>query len=149
MTALLGLQKGLPLAYNRDLQEDKRAVFAADDALGGALDALSGMVAAARFHPPPPDAEVTALDLAELLVARGVPFREAHEAVGSLFVALTAAGNSLEDATADDLAAAHDSFEPGDLSRIDPAGSVAARATAGGGSFESVAAQLGALRARL
>ena len=149
VTALLGLQKGLPLAYNRDLQEDKRAVFAADDALGGALDALSGMVAAARFHPPPPDAEVTALDLAELLVARGVPFREAHEAVGSLFVALTAAGNSLEDATADDLAAAHDSFEPGDLSRIDPAGSVAARATAGGGSFESVAAQLGALRARL
>jgi argininosuccinate lyase len=149
VTTLLGLQKGLPLAYNRDLQEDKRAVFAADDALGGALEALGAMVAAARFHPPPPGAWVTALDLAEVLVGRGVPFREAHEAVGSLVASLVAAGKTLAEVTAEDLTTAHPAFEPGDLSRVDPADSVAARATAGGGSFESVAAQLEALRARL
>ena len=149
VTTLLGLQKGLPLAYNRDLQEDKRAVFAADDALGGALEALAGMVTAAEFHPPAPVAWVTALDLAEVLVARGVPFREAHEAVGSMVAALLAAGNTLGDVTAEDLNAVHPAFEPADLSRIDPAVSVAARATRGGGAFESVATQLEALRSRL
>ena len=66
-----------------------------------------------------------------------------------MVAALLAAGNTLGDVTAEDLNAVHPAFEPADLSRIDPAVSVAARATRGGGSFESVATQLEALRSRL
>ncbi len=145
VSALLALQKGLPLSYNRDLQEDKEAVFAADDALSGALAALTGMVATAVFHPPPPAAEVTALDLAEALVARGVPFREAHEAVSRLVAGLAAAGRSLGGATVEDLADVDERFVPEDVALLDPAASVRARRTPGGGSFASVAVQLDAL----
>ena len=52
LTALLTLQKGLPMTYNRDLQEDKEHVFRADDTLAGAVSALTGMLGSADFHPP-------------------------------------------------------------------------------------------------
>jgi argininosuccinate lyase len=146
LVALLALQKGLPLAYNRDLQEDKRHVFGADDVLAGTLEALTAMIAAAEFAPPPPDAWVTALDLAEALVERGVPFRDAHHAVGRLVAGLIAGGRTLVDATAADLVGADERFTPGDVSRIDPASSVAARRSPGGGSVESVHRQVAALR---
>ncbi|MDH3538553.1 MAG: argininosuccinate lyase [Acidimicrobiia bacterium] len=105
VATLLGIQKGTPLAYNRDLQEDKRAVFHADDTLAAALPALGGMLATARFHPPQPDDRTVALDVAEALVTRGVPFREAHEAVGRLVAAIGDA--DLSDATPEQLAGAH------------------------------------------
>jgi argininosuccinate lyase len=148
-TALLALQKGLPLAYNRDLQEDKRAVFHADDTLELALEALSGMVAGAAFHPPPPTSWVTALDLAEALVARGVPFRTAHEAVGGLVMRLVAEDRPLGEVTAEELVGAHEAFLPEDLDLTSPVASVANRRTPGGGSFASVATQLAAIRSRL
>ncbi len=146
VTALLALQKGLPLAYNRDLQEDKRAVFHADDTVTEALAALSGMVATARFDPPPPSPWVTALDLAEALVARGVPFREAHGAVGSLVARLWAEGRTLAEVTAGELEGTHPRFVPEDLELVDPRVSVEARRTAGGGSWSSVADQMRRLR---
>ncbi len=146
VTALLSLQKGLPLTYNRDLQEDKRAVFHADDTLALALAALGGMVESAQFHPPEPSSMVTALDLAEILVARGVPFRSAHEAVGGLVAGLAAGGRALADATAGELAAAHPQLVPEDLDALTPAASAAARVTPGGGSMESVAKQIEQLR---
>ena len=148
-TAMLALQKGLPLAYNRDLQEDKHAVFHADDTLALALEALSGMVAGAVFHPPPPTSWVTALDLAEALVARGVPFRSAHEAVGGLVMRLVAEGRRLDEVTAEELADADDAFRPEDLDLTSPVASVINRRTPGGGSFASVATQLAAIRGRL
>jgi argininosuccinate lyase len=147
--ALLSLQKGLPLAYNRDLQEDKRLVFHADDALAGALPALGGMLQATRFHPPAPSSDVTALDLAEVLVARGVPFREAHEAVGALVTSLGGDGRSLEAATHADLQGVHSEFLSEDLVRTDPLNSASRRASAGGGSMASVARQLAAIRSRV
>lgn len=143
--ALLTLQKGLPLAYNRDLQEDKRAVFHADDTLAGALPALREMIEGARFDPPPPSPWVTALDLAEVLVVRGVPFREAHEAVGNLVRLLTESSRSLADVTAQDLAATHPAFEPDDIVRVDPAESMVRRRTPGSGSPASVADQIAAI----
>jgi argininosuccinate lyase len=149
VAALLTLQKGLPLAYNRDLQEDKRAVFHADDTLALALEALRGLIETASFHPPPPTAWVTALDLAEVLVERGVPFRQAHEAVGRLVSGLVAEGRTLGEVTAEELDAAHPAFEPIDLDRTSPGGSVGARRSPGGGSMQSVERQLVALRARL
>ncbi len=149
LTALLAMQKGLPLTYNRDLQEDKRAVFHADDTLALSLPALAGMLASAVFDPPQPSSMVAALDLAELLVQRGVPFREAHEAVGGLVAALAAENRTLADATAEELAAAHRDLVPEDLRELGAAASVAARTTPGGGSMESVRQQLAALRQEL
>jgi argininosuccinate lyase len=149
LTTLMTLQKGLPLTYNRDLQEDKRAAFHADDTLSLALAALGGMLESAVFHPPQPSAMVTALDLAEILVDRGVPFREAHEAVGVLVAGLAAADRTLADATAGELEAAHVQLVPGDLDSLTPTGSVADRVTAGGGSMDSVRNQLDQLRSRL
>lgn len=131
LTTLLTVQKGLPLAYNRDLQEDKAAVFDADDALAQAVPALAGMLATAEFHPPIPSSWVTALDLAEALVERGIPFREAHEAVGRLVAWLVSEGRTLSDVTAGELEAAHVSFVPEDLDLLDPAESVRRRRTAG------------------
>ncbi len=146
LTAILALQKGLPLTYNRDLQEDKTHLFAADDLLEGTLTALTGMIASAEFDPPPPTSWVTALDLVEVLVERGVAFRDAHHAVGSLVSELLGDGRDLGAATAADLAFAHDRFEAGDLNRIDVADSVNRRVSQGGGSVESVRRQIGALR---
>jgi argininosuccinate lyase len=149
LTALLVMQKGLPLTYNRDLQEDKEHVFRADDTLAGTLGALTALLAGADFHPPAPLPWVTALDLAEALVGRGVPFRRAHEAVGALVAALLANGRSLDEATVEDLAIAHAAFEPADLERIDPSDSVRRRTTSGGGSSGSVRRQVERLRATL
>ena len=149
LSTLMTLQKGLPLTYNRDLQEDKRAVFHADDSLALALPAIGGMLESAMFHPPTPSSMVTALDLAEVLVDRGVPFREAHEAVGGLVATLVADGRSLGNVTAGELQAAHPQLVPADLLVLTPEGSVAARATAGGGSMDSVGKQLTQLRALL
>jgi argininosuccinate lyase len=149
LTGLLTMQKGLPLSYNRDLQEDKAAVFDADDTLAGALAALSGMVATASFDPPPPSSWVTALDLAEVLAERGIPFREAHEAVGRLVARLVAEGKTLGEVTAGELEAAHLSFGPEDLDVLDPQASVERRRTPGGGSHVSVLDQLAELRSIL
>lgn len=146
LTSILTLQKGLPLTYNRDLQEDKTYLFAADDLLGGSLAALTGMLGSATFDPPMPSPWVTALDLAEALVERGVPFREAHHAVGRLVSALVAQGRGLDGATAEDLARADERFQPADLERIDVADSVSRRISQGGGSVSSVHQQITALR---
>jgi argininosuccinate lyase len=142
LTAITALQKGLPMTYNRDLQEDKRLAFHADDSLAGALDALCGMVATAEFHPPTPSAWVTALDLAEVLVERGVAFREAHNVVGRLVSVLVADGRGFDDLTSDELVAADGRFTPDDIDRVDPVRSIEFRRTAGGGSMKSVAAQI-------
>lgn len=142
LTALLVLQKGLPLTYNRDLQEDKAQVFAADDTLAGTLEALTAMLGSAHFHPPEPSSWTTALDLAEALVARGVPFRDAHAAVGRLVGALVRDGRDLGQAVPADLEAADERFEPADLALVDPRRSVERRATAGGGSPGSVDEQI-------
>ena len=146
LTALLALQKGLPLAYNRDLQEDKEHLFRADDTLAATLEALGGMLSSAEFHPPAASPWTTALDLAEALVRRGVPFREAHGAVGRLVARLVRSGRDLSEATVVDLEAADERFEAEDLDLVSPEESVRRRMTSGGGSFGSVTEQITALR---
>jgi argininosuccinate lyase len=149
LAGLLALQKGLPLSYNRDLQEDKRAVFHADDVLTTALSALTGMIETADFSPPAPSSWVVALDLAEVLVARGVPFRDAHRAVGALVASLKAEGRTFATVTAGELQATHLQLVPEDLDLLDPMGSVEARRSPRGGSFTSVAEQIQELRTLL
>ncbi len=146
LTAILVLQKGLPLTYNRDLQEDKEHVFRADDTLAGTLEALTGMIGDAEFHPPAPSSWVVALDLAEALVGRGVPFREAHHAVGRLVSRLVDRGSDLAEASFEDLEAIDENFQKGDLKLLDPRSSVDNRKSSGGGSIESVHRQIEALR---
>ena len=146
VAAILGLQKGLPLAYNRDLQEDKRIVFHADDTLAGSVTAMGRLIDGLTFDPPPPLAQTTALDLAEALVKRGVPFREAHEIVGRLVSSLEARQKPLTDADGDDLAAIDERFLVSDIELLDPVRSVQERASAGSGSPQSVREQIEEIR---
>jgi argininosuccinate lyase len=92
---------------------------------------------------------VVALDLAETLVARGVPFREAHRSVGGLVARLKAEGRDFSSVTAGELEATDPRLVPEDLDLLDPSGSVAARRSPRGGSFASVAEQIDELRSRL
>jgi argininosuccinate lyase len=112
LAGLLATLKGLPLAYNRDLQEDKRASFDQVDDLAGALAALTVCVAGLRFDrermaAAAGDGRTVATDLAEQLVREGVPFREAHAQVA----ARVAAGERFDQPTAADAAAARTSPE--------------------------------------
>ena len=146
MTSILTLQKGLPLTYNRDLQEDKRIVFHSDDTLNGSLQATMALLEGIEFDPPLPGGATTALDLAEALVRRGVPFREAHTEVGRLVRHLEQDGRVLNEATVSDLATIDSRFEADDLGVLDPATSVQHRVTAGSGSPQSVRDQVAAIR---
>ena len=146
LTAILALQKGLPLTYNRDLQEDKRIVFHADDTLAASIAATSTLLAGIEFSPGRPGAATAALDLAEALVGRGVPFREAHTVVGALVRHLEDDGRSLDEATPEDLASADPRFDAADVALLDPAASVERRATEGSGSPQSVRDQVAAIR---
>jgi argininosuccinate lyase len=150
---LLGVMKGLPLAYDKDLQEDKEPVFDTADTLEAALPVLGGLIATMTFDPDRLAAAVgtasAATDLAEWLVGAGVPFREAHHAVGSLVGRLAADGRELSGATAEDLAAAHPAFRPEALERLDPRRCVEARRSHGGTGPERVADQLATIEAIL
>ena len=150
---LLGVVKGLPLAYDRDLQEDKEPVFDTFDVLSQALEVLSGLMDTIEFHPGVMAASVgsasAATDLAEWLVAHGVAFREAHGAVGALVALVQASGGSLAEITAEDLMAAHPAFRPEALERLDPRNCVAARTSHGGTAPERIADQLSTVQAIL
>lgn len=146
VAAILGLQKGLPLAYNRDLQEDKRIVFHADDTIASSIVAMVALLQGLDFEPPPPGSQTVSLDLAEALVRRGVPFREAHGIVGSLVSRLESEGRDLSESNLADLRTVDERFEEADLQLLDPASSVAARATSGSGSPQSVLDQIEEIR---
>jgi argininosuccinate lyase len=142
LAGLLATLKGLPLSYNRDLQEDKEPLFDSLDQISLALAALTGLLSTITFDTEAMQAAAdspyaAATDLAEQLVLRGKPFRDAHAIVGALV------RESLEDGTAlADLVAASDSFEEGDRTLLDPGVAVSRRTTPGGGSRTSVAVQL-------
>ncbi|MDN6169171.1 MAG: argininosuccinate lyase, partial [Micrococcaceae bacterium] len=110
LTGLLATLKGLPLAYNRDLQEDKEPVFDATDTLELLLPAVSGMIATLDFNTErmadlAPQGFALATDIAEWLVRQGVPFRDAHELSGSAVRVAEARGVELWDLTDEEFAA--------------------------------------------
>jgi argininosuccinate lyase len=87
LTALLVIMKGLPLSYNRDMQEDKEPVFDTADTVSQALAVMAGMLESVTVHGDAmrhaaEDGFITATDLADYLVRKGLPFRQAHEVVG-------------------------------------------------------------------
>ena len=151
LTGLLSTLKGLPLTYNRDLQEDKEPVFDAVDTLLLVLPAMAGLVSSMRFHVQRLAAgaaagHALATDVAELLVRRGVPFREAHEAVGHLVVWCQVHDCELGDVSDEDLAKVSPHLLPDVRSVLSVPGAIAARASVGGTAPDRVAEQLEALR---
>ena len=109
LTGLHGVMHGLPLTYNKDLQEDKEHLFDAVDTLELALAAATGMLAGISFDrerlaAAAADELIAATDVADLLVRRGVPFRQSHGIVAGLVRETLAAGRSLSDLSRDELA---------------------------------------------
>ena len=147
LTGLLSTLKGLPLAYNRDLQEDKEPVFDAVDTLLTLLPAFAGMVATLRFDTArlaelAPQGFSLATDVAEWLVRQGVPFRNAHEIAGSCVRVCEGRGIELWDLTDADLAAISPRLTPEVHQVLTVAGSLASRSGYGGTAPVRVAEQL-------
>jgi argininosuccinate lyase len=152
LTGLLTTLKGLPLSYNRDLQEDKEPVFDAVDTLLLVLPAMAGLVATLqirieRLARGASTGFSLATDLAELLVRRGVPFREAHEVVGHLVVWCHVHDCDLPDVSDADLAKISPHLTPDVREVLSVPGALAARKAPGGTAPGQVAQQLAALRA--
>ncbi|HVL99299.1 MAG TPA: argininosuccinate lyase [Egibacteraceae bacterium] len=154
LVSLLVTLKGLPLAYNRDLQEDKEPLFDAVDTLDVALPAMAGTVASLVFDRDRLAATAAggfalATDLAEELVRRGVPFRAAHEQVGRLVAACERRGVDVADLGHEELAAALPALGDAPPDLTDPRAAVARRAASLGPAPQRVREQARLLRARL
>jgi argininosuccinate lyase len=152
LTGLLVTLKGLPSGYNKDLQDDKRALFDAVDVMQLILPAVSGAVEELRFEAARMRASLSstmmATDLADWLVDQGIAFRDAHAAVGRLVREAEEQGIELGALTPDVMAAAHPLFTPATVhAALSPEASVARRAVVGGTAFSSVKVQLAAARA--
>jgi argininosuccinate lyase len=152
LSGLLGVLSGLPLAYNKDLQDDKHYVFDAADTLDLLLPAMTGMVQTTTFRAEVMNAAadegfLAATDLADHLVREGWPFRRAHEAVGALVRACSERGTGLVGATPEDLAAAG----LGDVAIPDlgARASVEAKDVPGGTARERVLAQADVIEQRV
>ena len=148
LTTLLTVMKGLPLAYNKDMQEDKEAMFDALDTTTLCLSVLNTMLRHTEFQTEKMAASLrgdfsTATDLADYLVRQGLPFRQAHEVVGKLVGVCVNRGIGLEDLTEPDLTAASPLFAGSDPEALISArGSADARAAAGGTGRGAVETQM-------
>ncbi len=116
LTALLTVMKGLPMAYNKDMQEDKEAFFDAFDTVQKCLTVLTAMLSTVSFHKDRMEQSAklgftNATDLADYLVAKGVPFRDAHHVSGSLVKQCIAEGRSLEELSLAELRKESELFE--------------------------------------
>ena len=149
LTGLLATLKGLPMAYNKDLQEDKEPLFDAFDTVRLTLAALDGMVSTLAFRTDRMAAAAdnpyaAAIDLAEYLVAAGMPFRDAHAVVGALVRAALAGEGSLVD-----LVSADERLGPEAAALLAPGAPVRRRTTPGGAGPGPVAVQRGRFVNRL
>ena len=154
LTGLLTTLKGLPLAYNRDLQEDKEPVFDSIDTLEVLLPAVAGMVSTLVFSTErmadlAPQGFSLATDVAEWLVRAGVPFRDAHEITGACVRACEQRGIELQDLSDGDLAAISPHLTPAVREVLSVEGSLASRDAVGGTAPVRVAEQLEAARQTL
>src|SRR5215216_5808707 len=145
--------KGLPLGYSKDLQEDKVPLFDAVDSVLAMLAVLPEMLRTARFDggrmAEAAGGFALATELADFLAAKGIPFREAHHAVGRLVRRCLELGVSLEDVPQDELAAAHPALSEVPEGLLTPRGSVQAKVSAGSTAPGSVDEQLGQAKAFL
>ena len=154
LVSLLTLMKGLPLAYNRDMQEDKRPVFDIVDTVRGCLRVFTDMVAGIRVK----EASMlraaamgftTATDLADYLVRRSVPFREAHEIVGRLVRICVESGRTLDGLSLAEMRAVDERIDADVLEVLTLTASVNARRAVGGTAFVVVSGEIAAWNGRL
>jgi argininosuccinate lyase len=151
LAGLLATLKAQPLAYNRDLQEDKEPVFDSVAQLQLLLPAMAGLVGTLTFDADrmaelAPRGYTLATDIAEWMVRQGIPFRVAHEAAGSAVKAAEARGIGLEELADDELAAIHPGLTAEVREVLTVAGSVNSRDARGGTAPVQVAKQLGVVR---
>ncbi|MBQ2699186.1 MAG: argininosuccinate lyase [Firmicutes bacterium] len=152
LIALLTVMKGLPLAYNKDMQEDKEPLFDAVDTVIGCLSIFTPMLLTATFrkekmrHAAEGGGFINATDMADYLAARGLPFRQAHEVVGKLVLVAERQGKQLMDLTMDELHEACPLFDESIYVALTAESCVAARRSAGGPAPAAVEAQIRAGR---
>jgi argininosuccinate lyase len=147
LVGLLTVLKGLPLAYNKDLQEDKEGAIDAIDTLSASLEVITGMMATTRVNAAAmlkgaQGGFLAATDLADVLAEKGVPFRDAHEIVGRLVLAAEKDGKTLQQLTLDELRAVSAAFDEADLAVLAIETVVARRTSEGGTAPERVTEQL-------
>jgi argininosuccinate lyase len=152
LTTLLTLLKGLPYAYDKDLQEDKEALFDSLDTAGLCLRMFAGMLGTARFDRERMAASchggfLEATDVAEYLVKKGTPFRRAHEIAASIVRAcIEKRKKAVNELTLDELRAFSPLFDTDVFEKLNPSACVAARNLKGGTAPEEVRRQIAALR---
>jgi argininosuccinate lyase len=151
---LLGVLHALPLAYSKDLQEDKEALFDAVDGLELCLEAAERLLAGLRFDrerlaEAASDEFLVATDVADLLVRKGMPFREAHGVVGELVRTALANGRKLSDLSLEELAGHSELLDSSYYELFEPGQSIASKVSAGGTGTARLAQQLEAARAAL
>jgi argininosuccinate lyase len=144
LQGLLVMMKGLPLAYNKDLQEDKEAIFDTVATVSGCLQAMTILLQEGitfrtdRLNQAVAEDFSNATDVADYLAAKGVPFREAYNLVGKVVKTSLSAGKLLKDLSLEEWQALHPKFEADIYDAIAPAQVVSARNSAGGTGFEQV-----------
>ncbi len=154
LTSLLVLMKGQPLAYNKDNQEDKEPLFDTVDTLKDCLRAIGDIVGAmrpdtARMRAAAQLGFATATDLADYLVKKGLPFRDAHDAVGRVVRYAQAKGAALSDLSPDELRKFAENIDDDVMDVLSLEGSLAARDHPGGTAPNQVAAAARKARERL
>jgi argininosuccinate lyase len=154
LTALLAMMKGLPLAYNKDMQEDKEALFDTVDTLNACLEVTGTVLANLRLNEARMRAAATqgylnATEMADYLARKGVPFRDAHETVGRIVMLAIERGVELNDLSLDDLKSFSSLIEPDVFESLSLEQTLATKSQAGGTAPEQVAEALARARAVL
>ena len=154
LTSLLVTMKGLPLTYNRDMQEDKVPLFDAGDQLAGSLAMMSAVVESTQLNPAPPAAAVgeswvVATDLAEALARAGTPFHQAHRIVGRFVLESVRGGRKPADWTPEEMQRFAPEFTADMAALLDPAKGMESRELPGGTGASQVAKALAAAKKRL
>jgi argininosuccinate lyase len=154
LVSLLTVVKGLPLTYNRDLQEDKEPLFDSADTLRDSLEVMAGALATLRVKrermaEAAADPMLLATDLAEILVRAGVPFREAHEVVGRIVGHCTREGIGLRTLGRAEMQGFHEAFEAGADELLDLERSLESRVLDGGTARSRVESALTQIEAEL
>ena len=146
LTGLMTTLKGLPSTYDKDLQEDKVPVFSAFDTLTAVLPVLANALGTLTINPKRMehgiDASMMATDLADYLVKKGIPFREAHEVVGKAVQYAIERGKSLDALSQAEFQAIHPEFSPDVYGIFDPANSLSRRNSSGGTAPKAVEEQI-------
>jgi argininosuccinate lyase len=154
LVALHGVLHGLPLTYNKDMQEDKEHLFDAADTIELCLDAAAGMLASIRFSrenlaAAAADEMLAATDVADLLVRRGLPFREAHGVVAGLVRTAIEQDKALSDLTPEELAAVSPLLDDEFYALLRDGAWLESKVSEGGTSLARVLEQLERARAAL